>query len=95
METAFSPRPKTQTKKVDTITAITGPVLEIKSEKKSFTFEFIKNDLNLFFDQYKIKRDNIPINNVTILISEIFFEILDKIAIKLLPSPFIPKICFN
>ena len=95
METALSPRPKIQTKKVDTITAIIGPVLDIKSERNSFTFEFFKNDLNLFFDQYKIKRDNIPINNVTILISEIFFKILDKIVIKLLPSPFIPRICFN
>ena len=33
METALSPRPKIQTKKVDTITAIIGPVLDIKSER--------------------------------------------------------------
>ena len=44
METALSPRPKIQTKKVDTITAIIGPVLDIKSERNSFTFEFFKND---------------------------------------------------
>ena len=59
METALSPRPKIQTKKVDTITAIIGPVLETKSEINSLIFKSIKKDLKLFFDQYKIKRDNI------------------------------------
>ena len=42
METALSPRPKIQTKKVDTITAIIGPVLDIKSKEIHLHLNFLK-----------------------------------------------------
>ena len=74
---------------------MTGPVLETKSEINSLIFKSIQKALKLFFAQYKIKRDTDPIKNVTTLISEIFVKRLAKISTKLLPSPFIPKMCFN
>ena len=95
IETLFSPRPKNHTKEVVIITAMTGPVLDIKAEKNSLIFKFIKKALKLFFVQYKIKSDTDPIKNVTTLISEIFLKRLVKISTKLLPLPLIPKICFS
>ena len=50
IETLFSPRPKNQTKEVVRITAMTGPVLETKSEINSLIFKSIKKALKRFIE---------------------------------------------